>query len=161
MQPRRFRDIGAAIVATVLAAIALGRFVDAQTAPRPHLRVSLYPTLSSTVLPADVNNDSRVDLIAGRLEGFTNVVVVRLGNGDGTFSPERIIAGGLSPVAVGDFNGDHSVDVLARGSALSILPGAETAPSVMPSQPSPTSLPIGSPARWRQTSTTTTRWMSR
>jgi hypothetical protein len=71
--------------------------------------------------PGDFNNDGRIDLVAGgplRLENNRLVggeLVLRLGNGDGTFGAEQVIATpiGVFPLGVGDFNGDGASDVVA------------------------------------------------
>jgi hypothetical protein len=103
--------------------------VFAQTGGRPAVVVRQLPTMLRSALPADLNQDGRIDLIAGEPgETFFSFgrVVVRTGNGDGTFG--AAVATGVSgfPVVVGDFNGDSFLDVVVVGSAdtMSILPGS-------------------------------------
>lgn len=75
--------------------------------------------LSSSAL-VDVNNDGKLDLVAGRSSAAT--VYIFLGNGDGTFGdgPSAAFSSTASPVglAAADFNGDGKVD-LAVNSATS------------------------------------------
>jgi hypothetical protein len=71
---------------------------------------------------ADLNGDARVDVVATR----NGVVVVMLGNGDGTFqSGTEYDAGeGEATVAVGDFTRDGLLDVATGSrSSVTILPG--------------------------------------
>jgi len=72
---------------------------------------------------ADINNDGKIDLIAGATQGVLNneggntEVIALLGRGDGTFAAALVttIANGAAdpapPIAVGDFNGDGYPDV--------------------------------------------------
>lgn len=67
----------------------------------------------------DFNGDGKVDLAA--LDYSSNSAVVILGNGDGTFqTPNRIsfsseyTLGGVSPLAVGDLNGDGFADIVTQ-----------------------------------------------
>jgi hypothetical protein len=69
------------------------------------------------VTVADVNGDSKTDLVLSHYEPTDNVGVA-LGNGDGTFQPEvAYTADGDNPtfVAVGDFNGDTIPDLVSPG----------------------------------------------
>jgi hypothetical protein len=66
---------------------------------------------------ADFNGDGEPDLIISNLSsnGFSSgSVSILLGNGDGTFQPQMVFpTGSLSnALAVGDFNGDHKLDVV-------------------------------------------------
>ena len=72
------------------------------------------------VTGGDFNGDGKLDVVAGSGNGAT----ILLGNGDGTFSPAAgspitittTGSGGqvlvMSPIAVGDFNGDGKLDIL-------------------------------------------------
>ena len=62
------------------------------------------------VIPADLNGDGILDLALGAAD---NVVGAAIGRGDGTF--EQVVAyrpgNAPSAIAVGDFNGDGTVDI--------------------------------------------------
>lgn len=88
-------------------------------------------TLSGTgmalpfIVAADVNGDSKVDLLTAQ---GTNYVNVYLGNGDGSFrAPVAYpISGGVGLVATGDFNSDGKLDLVVSSSGntpISILLG--------------------------------------
>ena len=73
---------------------------------------SNFPHGPSSLVSADLNADSNLDLLAGDLtgSGFSTF----LGKGDGTFQAAATGAGtgvGMDYLAVGDFYGDHKVDV--------------------------------------------------
>ena len=76
-----------------------------------------YPTElgPDTVLIGDFNRDGKLD-VAVRNQS-SNIVSVLLGHGDGTFQPAASFPVGLgtigSRVAVGDFNGDGNLDIVA------------------------------------------------
>jgi len=75
---------------------------------------------------ADVNNDSRLDLVV--TNGLDDQVYITLGDGDGTFSGAAVYAVGDAPAAVvvEDLDGDLVVDlvVVNEGSDnVSVLPG--------------------------------------
>ena len=69
-----------------------------------------YPGDFYSIVAADFNNDGNLDLVVAP-DGDT--VEVFLGNGDGTFQPPKSYpttsAAGF--IAVGDFNGDHKLDI--------------------------------------------------
>lgn len=79
------------------------------------------PGAYNDVTVADLNVDGKLDLISvtGRYDNFTSIqplgaVVVRLGNGNGTFRPAVTYSTGVrgaTSVVVGDFNGDARADV--------------------------------------------------
>ena len=66
--------------------------------------------VGSALSPNDVNRDGRMDLVY--LSGSS--VVVRFGNGDGTFGNEIASDVGATPITktIGDVNGDHVLDVV-------------------------------------------------
>ncbi|CAF4132192.1 unnamed protein product, partial [Adineta steineri] len=81
-----------------------------------------YVNISSTVayyenyiIVADVNNDSRLDLINSGL--FTNDLQVLIGIGNGSFEQSSIVSPGPSSfswsIAIGDFNGDDQLDAIS------------------------------------------------
>jgi hypothetical protein len=75
----------------------------------------VYPTfLPDWVVAADVNGDGIPDLVAANAFHTMSGASVLLGNGDGTFQPGKFYPGGYEAyfVAVGDFNGDHKVDLV-------------------------------------------------
>jgi hypothetical protein len=80
----------------------------------------------SSVAVADVNNDSKTDIIVTNFGGDT--VGILLGNGDGTFQPQQTYPVGSHPqsAAVGDFNDDAHPDIVVANfgsGTLSILLG--------------------------------------
>jgi hypothetical protein len=74
---------------------------------------------SSSVVVGDFNGDGKLDLavpdadVGGNFSAAS--VMILLGNGDGTFQPNVDYAAGSNPssVAVGDFNGDGRLDMVA------------------------------------------------
>jgi hypothetical protein len=88
--------------------------------------VDAYP---SAVAVGDFNGDGKLDLVTANYGHYgVSDVSVLLGNGDGTFQPARNFATGTLPVvpsvAVGDFNGDGKLDIVAtNGSSVSVLLG--------------------------------------
>ena len=82
-----------------------------QTTPqRPEVTICRMPELAQNVWPADFNPDGRTDPVAGRQ---SRGLFVRLGNGDGTFGPDRRIPILAKSLGAGDFNRDGRVDILA------------------------------------------------
>jgi len=74
------------------------------------------------VAVADLNGDGKPDLVLLTTGGPSNpqIVVVRLGNGDGTFQPGKVYPeGGTGPqmIVIGDFNGDGIPDIAIPNSA--------------------------------------------
>ncbi|CAF4002362.1 unnamed protein product, partial [Adineta steineri] len=81
-----------------------------------YLNISnIVETYGNYIVVADVNNDSRLDLITSGL--LTNNLQVLLGIGNGSFEQPSIISPGSSSfsqsIAIGDFNGDDQVDVIS------------------------------------------------
>jgi hypothetical protein len=88
--------------------------------------VDSYP---GAVAVGDFNGDGKLDLVTANYGNYgTSDVSVLLGNGDGTFQPARNFTIGtaavIPSVAVGDFNGDGKLDIVAtNGSGVSVLLG--------------------------------------
>jgi hypothetical protein len=100
-----------------------------------------YPTgfNSSSVILGDFNGDGKLDLAVPNADFGGNPVapgiMILLGNGDGTFQANVNYEAGSNPssVAVGDFNGDGRLDMVAAdtyNSAASVLlqPGLASGP---------------------------------
>lgn len=62
---------------------------------------------------SDFNRDGHVDVCVANIS--VNNVSILLGNGDGTFAPQQILAAGTAPrgIAVLDFDGDGDTDVVS------------------------------------------------
>jgi len=71
-----------------------------------------YPGVYYSIAVADFNNDGNLDIVVAP---YSNSVSVFLGNGDGTFQSPIIspTTGPLASIVVGDFNGDHKLDIAA------------------------------------------------
>ena len=77
---------------------------------------------------ADMNSDGNPDIVVDNecsSDCSTSAISVLLGNGDGTFQPAIATSIPQSemwqPIVVGDFNGDHKLDVAAGGSNALLL----------------------------------------
>jgi hypothetical protein len=80
------------------------------------------PLLALTFAVADLNGDKRVDLVLPGMTvpGYQNGIAISLGNGDGTFQPETFYAindSEIKYIALGDFNNDGFIDLVATGSS--------------------------------------------
>lgn len=112
----------------VLVMVGLTSRVNAQTPPRPAVDVRQIPSMWRHATPTDFNGDGRLDLIAGEAGANASSfgpVVVRLGNGDGTFRPAMPTGVSGIPATTADFNADGRRDVVIAGAggAMWILPG--------------------------------------
>ena len=75
---------------------------------------------STTISIADLNNDGRMDIINGGVNGSASgEVSYRLNNGSGTFANLVTLSTGSDSVdglGIGDYNGDGFADIIAGGS---------------------------------------------
>ena len=77
-------------------------------------RTDLYEYTPVWVTLGDVNNDGKLDMVAGSYYGW--YLTVRLGNGDGTFGAANPFGFGSSQpqeVALADLNGDGNLDAVS------------------------------------------------
>ena len=82
-----------------------------------------YPGVFYSIAVADFNNDGNLDIVVAP---DADSISVFLGNGDGTFQPpiSSPTTYGAGFIAVGDFNGDHKMDlVIADYTEISVLLG--------------------------------------
>ena len=102
-----------ALLASVLA-IAAASIAQAQTYMfnRADFATGTGP---ETVAVGDFNGDGRLDVVVGNTLANTPTVSVLLGKNDGTFAPavNYPVDGNAVSVAVGDFNGDGKLDIVA------------------------------------------------
>jgi hypothetical protein len=90
---------------------------------------SIYESPGSALdaISADFNGDGNMDIAV--VNNAANVVLIALGNGDGTLQPQTIVntpemqASGARLIA-GDFTGRGKVDLAVQGNLLEILPGS-------------------------------------
>ncbi len=90
-----------------------------------------YPTGAQPVAVAvgDFNGDGRQDLAIANQNcatsslGANGSVSILLGNGDGTFQPEIVVASGTQPlsIAMGDLNNDGKLDLVIANGALNSI----------------------------------------
>ncbi|HEY3972907.1 MAG TPA: VCBS repeat-containing protein [Candidatus Sulfotelmatobacter sp.] len=69
-----------------------------------------------TYVLGDLNSDGNPDLVASEYSNFNSLLVVFLGNGDGTFQPGQTISSAVPSgelgITLGDFNSDGMLDVI-------------------------------------------------
>jgi hypothetical protein len=100
------------IVAALLVSLATLAVMEPCAAARQFKKPVYYPTNDNVwgMATADFNHDGKVDVVFA--EFFTGSLGILLGNGDGSFeTPRYFHAPGALQLAVGDFNGDHNLDI--------------------------------------------------
>ena len=106
--------------------------LGAAASPPPTVSITRLPALNQGVWPGDFNGDGITDLAASDTTagGAPGYVLIALGKGDGTFGTPITSTVGGRVLAVGDFNRDGKLDVVAAtnvpngsNSNVSILPG--------------------------------------
>jgi hypothetical protein len=117
MSPRRFL----AVIRVTASTLALAPVLIAQVGflEAPQYRANADP--SSMAAVSDLNGDGKLDLVLGNFDFPNTSVSVLLGNGDGSFQSARNypIAGVPWGVAVGDFNGDGTPDIVTANENVS------------------------------------------
>ncbi len=112
--------------------------------------VGVAPAAPTNVVVGDFNGDGKADIALPGGQLGPALVIVALGNGDGTFQPLLSYPTGSGPtaVAVGDFNGDGKTDLAVTNftGSVSILlgngDGSFSSPANFPAGNTPTSLKV-------------------
>jgi hypothetical protein len=75
-------------------------------------KATYYDAVASSVAVGDFRNNGILDLALA--DNLNNQMQILLGNGDGTFGPSSFYSTPDFPnvIALGDFNGDHKLDVV-------------------------------------------------
>ncbi|HKD99955.1 MAG TPA: VCBS repeat-containing protein, partial [Planctomycetota bacterium] len=108
------RSLSVRFLLPLVFAPAIAPAVSAQLFPAKQFDVG---TLANRIVAADLNGDGRLDVVCQGIAGIT----VMLGSGDGEF----VVTGGAVPVPggigqaieIGEFNGDHHLDLVVTGFA--------------------------------------------
>ncbi len=93
---------------------------------RADYSIYVSPGSALDAVAADFNGDGNVDIAV--VNNAANVILIALGNGDGTLQPQRAVntpemeASGTR-LKAGDFTGRGKVDLAVQGNLLEILPG--------------------------------------
>jgi hypothetical protein len=75
---------------------------------------ALDASVDASLVTADFDGDGKPDLVASWYTVFGYITNLMFGNGDGTFQSPIPYNSFLSELAVGDFNSDHAVDLVAQ-----------------------------------------------
>jgi hypothetical protein len=95
---------------------------DGTLRTRPAFWLGKYNSGSAVV--GDLNQDGKLDVVS--IDGFENLCVVLMGNGDGSFAPhaDYPTGGYATSLALADMNNDGKQDVVtANGGSISVLLG--------------------------------------